>query len=246
MAPRYLARIAKTAEDLGAVQALRARVFRAGASDADSFDPACTHILIEDQRFKRPACAFRMQAFDGGAEISQSYAAQFYNLERLQSFDGKLLEIGRFCLDPMAKDPDILRLAWAMMAAYVEAHNIELIFGCSSFSGANSTNHLAAFAQLNANHLGPSHYAPRVKALDVVRFSTLEPAPQGHFSPAPLPPLLRSYLLMGAWVSDHAVIDTDLDTTHVFTGLEISAMPAARKKLLHAAGRTVKGAGMLA
>ena len=49
---------------------------------------------------------------------------------------------------------------------------------------------------------------------------------------AKMPPLLRTYLLMGGWVSDHAVIDRDLGTLHVFTGLEIGAVPPARARLL--------------
>ena len=52
---------------------------------------------------------------------------------------------------------------------------------------------------------------------------------------ATLPPLLRSYLMLGGWVSDHAVIDQDLNTLHVFTGLEIAAVPPARARLLRLA-----------
>ena len=47
-----------------------------------------------------------------------------------------------------------------------------------------------------------------------------------------MPPLLRTYLLMGGWVSDHAVVDRDLNTLHVFTALEIRAIPPARARLL--------------
>jgi hypothetical protein len=47
-----------------------------------------------------------------------------------------------------------------------------------------------------------------------------------------MPPLLRSYLLMGGWVSDHAVVDPDLGTLHVFTGLEIRNVPPSRAALL--------------
>jgi putative hemolysin len=47
-----------------------------------------------------------------------------------------------------------------------------------------------------------------------------------------MPPLLKTYLLMGGWVSDHAVVDNDLNTLHVFTGLEIRAIPPARAKAL--------------
>jgi hypothetical protein len=39
---------------------------------------------------------------------------------------------------------------------------------------------------------------------------------------------------MGGWVSDHAVVDADLDTLHVFTGLEIRAVPPGRARLLRA------------
>ena len=51
---------------------------------------------------------------------------------------------------------------------------------------------------------------------------------------ASMPPLLRTYLMMGGWVSDHAVVDDKMNTLHVFTGVEIRAIPAARKRLLRA------------
>ena len=50
-----------------------------------------------------------------------------------------------------------------------------------------------------------------------------------------MPPLLRSYLAMGGWVSDHAVVDRDLDTLHVFTGFEVRAIPEARVRALRLA-----------
>jgi putative hemolysin len=49
-----------------------------------------------------------------------------------------------------------------------------------------------------------------------------------------MPPLLRSYLAMGGWVSDHAVLDKALNTLHVFTGLEVSTIPPARARRLRA------------
>ena len=49
-----------------------------------------------------------------------------------------------------------------------------------------------------------------------------------------MPPLLRTYLGMGGWVSDHAVIDRAMNTLHVFTGVEVAAIPPARAKALRA------------
>ena len=51
---------------------------------------------------------------------------------------------------------------------------------------------------------------------------------------AAMPPLLRSYLAMGGWVSDHAVVDPAMQTMHVFTGVEVAAIPPSRKRLLRA------------
>jgi putative hemolysin len=52
-----------------------------------------------------------------------------------------------------------------------------------------------------------------------------------------LPPLLRTYLGMGGWVSDHAVVDRDLDTLHVFTCVEVEKVPPARAASLRAVAR---------
>jgi hypothetical protein len=37
---------------------------------------------------------------------------------------------------------------------------------------------------------------------------------------------------MGGWVSDHAVFDRDLEAMHVFTAVDINAIPQARKCFL--------------
>ena len=49
-----------------------------------------------------------------------------------------------------------------------------------------------------------------------------------------MPPLLKIYLIMGGWVSDHAVVDSHMNTLHVFTGVEIGMIPPERKRLLRA------------
>ena len=84
-------------------------------------------------------------------------------------------------------------------------------------------------------HIAPKHWLPRVKAPAVFRFAArLRRKPDLKRAQAKMPPLLRTYLMMGGLVSDHAVIDRDLGTLHVFTGLEIAAVLPARARLLRA------------
>ncbi|WP_306116327.1 MULTISPECIES: GNAT family N-acetyltransferase [unclassified Roseovarius] len=234
---RYRARVAQTEEDVRRAQALRHRAFfGADGLDQDPFDDTCTHILIEERDGGRLACCFRILPLTRGAEINRSYSAQFYELSGLQGFDGKMVEMGRFCILPGLNDPDILRIAWGAMTRYVDENKVEMLFGCSSFSGTDAETYLDAFAMLKERHLAPRRWLPRVKAPSVFRFAQKLRwrKPDARLAMSRMPPLLRTYLLMGGWVSDHAVVDRQLNTLHVFTGLEISAIPATRKRLLRA------------
>lgn len=235
---RYAARLADDAAGIRAAQALRARIFRPGqdaGADADSFDAACRHMLIEDRDTGDLACCFRILPFASGSGIGQSYSAQFYDLTRLATHAGPMAEIGRFCMTPETHDPDILRLAWGALASFVDRSGTTLLFGCTSFHGTDPAPYLDALAFLRDRHLAPAHWRPGVKApavFDLAENPLETPDPARALRG--MPPLLRSYLMLGGWVSDHAVIDRDLGTLHVFTGLDVGAVPEARKKLMRA------------
>lgn len=235
---RYRARMAETAEDVRAAQGLRQRTFRGieGGLDEDRFDPLCTHFLVEEGATGRLVCCFRLLPLRHGGEIERSYSAQFYELSNLADYSGPMVEMGRFCIDPEEVNADILRVAWAAMTAYVDRHGVELLFGCSSFKGTEAEAYMDAFALLKERHIAPKRWLPRVKAPRVFRFASRLRVrkPNLKLAMKGMPPLLRTYLVMGGWVSDHAVIDDDLKTLHVFTGLEIKGVPESRKRLLRA------------
>lgn len=243
---RYSIRFADSDDDLRRAQRLRWLCFRArsaaaaddDALDRDAHDALCRHVLIEDSRSGTLVCCFRILPLSGGAEIARSYSAQYYNLASLADYHGKLVELGRFCIHPDWHDPDILRLAWAMLCDYVEAERVDLLFGCSSFTGTEPATYADTFAMLRERYLAPKHWLPRVKAPQVFRFARAlrRATPDPRKAMAAMPPLLRSYLAMGGWVSDHAVVDRQMNTLHVFTGLEISAVSPTRRRLLRGQG----------
>lgn len=233
---RYVARLAQSEDDIRAAQALRHLAFHgAEGLDADQYDVICSHILVEERKSGQLVCCFRMLPLAAGNEISRSYSAQFYELSALEGFEGSMVEMGRFCIHPDWNDPDILRVAWAAMTGYVDDNNIEMLFGCSSFKGTDADPYLDSFAVLRDKHLAPKRWVPRIKAPKVFQFAArLRKKPDLKRAQLKMPPLLRTYLMMGGWVSDHAVVDHDMNTLHVFTGLEINAIPPARKRLLRA------------
>lgn len=253
---RYQLRIAQSEQDLQAAQALRWRGFvgnraLAGAGvlsetatgavaamqglDADRFDALCRHALIEDRTANRLVGCFRMLLLPSGAAIPQSYSAQYYDLSALAAYAQPMLELGRFCMASDCHDPDVLRLAWGGLSSIVDSENVGFLFGCSSFLGARWEDHAEAFAVLAAGHIAPDGWRPGEAAPQVIRYAQHFAGgarPDAQRGLARMPPLLRSYLSMGGWVSDHAVVDTALDTLHVFTGLEIAKIPPARARAL--------------
>lgn len=232
---KYMVRLAKSKTDLAKAQALRSLAFRGGGCDRDMFDDICDHILVEIRDTGDLVACFRLMPLANGTAISDSYSAQYYELSALRAFDGPMVEMGRFCIHPDQTDPDILRVAWGAMTQYVDQNGIEMLFGCSSFSGTSEAVYLDAFSLLKERHLAPKRWLPRVKAPKIFPFGRKRlRKPDLKAAARAMPPLLKTYLLMGGWVSDHAVVDRDMNTLHVFTGVEIRAIPPARKRLLRA------------
>lgn len=231
----YIARSAGCSADLLKAQAFRAKCFGLAAPvDQDDFDARCLHILIEHCETGDLVGGFRLLTLEAG-QINDSYAAQYYDLSALACFEGRAVEMGRFCIDATFRNSDVLRLAWAAVTQYVDRSGIKLLFGCSSFAGTEPADYLDVFAFLKAHHLAPAEWSPGVQAPEAFRFAArLRRKSDAGKALAQMPPLLRSYLMMGGWVSDHAVIDRQMNTLHVFTAIEVSAIPPARKARLRA------------
>lgn len=233
----YVARLADRenrgagADDLDRVQALRYRAFVDPAGDGrdtDSFDAGFEHVMIT--RGGHLVSTFRYRLFSTTAETRAGYAAQFYDLAPLESLSGPALEVGRFCTAPGVSDPNLTRFAWAAMTRIVDEAEVALLMGCSSFAGVDATPYRDAFALLRLRHLAPASLRVGRKAPETVDFPDL--SPDLRAAQRALAPLLRTYLMMGGWVSDHAVVDRALGTLHVFTGVEIAKVPENRARAL--------------
>lgn len=233
--------MAESAQDIARAQELRHLCFlatrglcRPGGQDRDSFDADCLHVLIEDQATGALQGCFRVQILPA-SQMGRGYAGQFYDLSAFARQHGTVMELGRFCVHPACHNPEVLRLAWAAITRLVDAHGVWLLFGCSSFPGADGGLHGDALAYLGQNHPAPLAMRPGRKAPGTLDLP--DHPVDTRRALADLPPLLRSYIGMGGWVSDHAVIDEGLDTLHVFTALEVARIPAARARAL----RTLAG-----
>ena len=208
---RYRARYASSQIDVLAAQSLRYQCFNLSNKDeldVDDFDALCQHVLIENLETEKLICCYRILKFDSGKNISSSYSSQFYDLKVIENFTEPMIEVGRFCIDPEVNDPSVILTAWAALAQIVDRNHTEFLFGCSSFEGIEKEKYFDSFALLRDRYMAPDHWRPKIKAAQVFCYSKdLIYKVDKKKALLNMPPLLKTYLSMGAWVSDHAVVD---------------------------------------
>ena len=202
-------------------QKFRQRVFKNSESglDEDEFDEVSDHCLIYDtNKDSKLVLVFRSRNFSSMKEILHSYSAQYYDLTKLTNLAFTPMEIGRLCVDKEASDPFLLLHAFKYLVSLISSSRTDFIFGCTSFTGADNPRHLNSFRLLNNTQLAESTFQINKKSSSILDIKKEISTPDG---PKPtknlLPPLLKFYLRLGGKVSDHAVIDRELDTLHVFT-----------------------------
>lgn len=222
--------------DFDQIWALRRARFGAGE---DAFDRDSMHIMVLQEG--QLIATFRLRLFHSAAEAQAGYTGQFYDLAALAQVSRPMLELGRFCVADGAGQVDALRLAFAAMAAQVDRFGAGLLFGCASFMGRDLAQHAPALGLLRP-HIHP-HWIITATAANQIDLHQLAPPKDGEGANAlrAMPPLLRNYLSLGGWVGGQAVRDDDLGTFHVFTALEVAAIPPARAAALRALAAGLMG-----
>ncbi len=229
-----VARQATTDRDIARAQALRGLCFGVTGSDRDQYDRSCDHVLIEDARSQQLIATFRMAVMDQQSVATRSYSSQFYDLHGFAGNCGQVLEIGRFCVAPDHPSADVLRVAWGALTHVVDDQNIKFMIGCSSFPSTDPTQYSDALTLLAHRHQAPIAIGKRAFENVDIKSTFVNQPLDAKRAMSQVPPLLKTYLGMQGWVSDHGVIDRQLKTFHVFTAVEIAKIPAARAKALRA------------
>ena len=233
---------AENEDDLRQVQELRFRLFGLrdeNGLDEDAFDETFDHLMVRSPEGRLMGCC-RLSVFRGD-EILGGYTAQYYDLKNIAAAGMTALELGRVCTVAGGQSPEVLRLIFGAVGRVVLDEGAGLLFGCSSFAGTDPEPLQPAFGWLAAGHLAPDDWRPGTKAPSVVKLRPdLYPAVP-RATPPGIPPILRYYLMMGGRISDHAVVDRHMNTTHVFTGVMVHDIPAARRRVLTNLADSMRG-----
>mgnify|MGYP000984510069 FL=1 len=221
--------LASSAGQVREAQRLRYRVFveEMGARlntpeaglDVDIFDAWCDHLLVRDEISNEVVGTYRILPPHQAKRIGSLYSESEFDLTRLANLRQRMVEVGRSCVHPDYRNGGTITLLWAGLAEYMLKNGYDYLIGCASISMADG-GHAAAsiYRQASARHLGPIEW--RVFPRCPLPLAALE---QQDLEAA-LPPLIKGYLRVGAYVCGEPAWDPDFNTADLLLLLPLARM----------------------
>ncbi|WP_041375695.1 GNAT family N-acetyltransferase [Polymorphum gilvum] len=244
-------RLARTAREVKKAQELRYHVFyeemsaiadaqtQASRRDIDPFDAVCDHMLVIDHASMKRNKLGRLQPEIVGTyrllrqEVADMnggfYTAGEYDIQGLIDANPGLrfLELGRSCVLKPYRNKRTVELLWHGIWAYVLMHRIDVMIGCASIEGTDPDRLAGQLSFLHHHARAPEEW--RVPAL-AERFVDMNRMPKDAINEKAavreLPPLIKGYLRLGAYIGDGAVVDHQFGTTDVLIVMPVSALNA--------------------
>lgn len=237
-------RLARSSHDVRRAQRLRYEVFyeEMNASptakmtrtrrDSDEFDPICDHFIVLDHgedvevSGKNAFPKSKPKIVGTYRVLRQSIAAQFggfysqseYDLTPLlaRHKDKNFCELGRSCVLAPYRNKRTVDLLWKGIWAYVILHNIDVLIGVASLQGTHVPDHAQTLSLMHHHHAAPPEWQVRAHD-DLYTEMNLVPKDQLDTRAAmrALPPLIKGYLRVGAFIGNGAFLDSQFDTTDV-------------------------------
>lgn len=233
----FLCRIARTAEDLRAVQRLRYDVFNvelgeglesahALQRDEDRHDEVSHHLMVERVASGEVVGTYRLLTRELVERAGGFYSGAEFDLSVLPDkvlADG--VELGRACVAKGHRGHRILQLLWAGIAAYVFHYGKRYCFGCASMPEVGAAQVAAAMQALyEGGHMHPTmavHPQPGYELPDVPPEDEIE-----------VPGLIQAYLALGTKVCGTPARDADFGTIDFFVLLDVQDVnPAVLSRL---------------
>jgi L-ornithine Nalpha-acyltransferase len=240
-------RLACTAKDVRRAQKLRYRVFyremsaiadartRLARRDIDAFDAICDHLLVRDHEAARAGFApkpkvvgtYRLLRQDVAARHGGFYAAGEFDVAGLiaRHPEARFLELGRSCVLAPYRHKRTVELLWHGVWAYVREHRIDAMFGCASLEGTDPGRLALPLSFLHHFAAAPEPWRARAVVSRHVEMNRMAKADvDTKAALRELPPLIKGYLRLGAFVGDGAVIDYQFGTTDILIVLPVAGI----------------------
>lgn len=226
--------LARSQNELEAAQRIRFKVFaeEMGAKlpsahlglDIDRFDKYCDHLLVRDHSNEKVVGTYRILPPEQAVKAGGYYSETEFDLSRLANLRDRMVEVGRSCVHEDYRDGATITQLWSGLADYITKNNHEYLIGCASISMGDGGHYAASvYNKIHKLHAAPAEYRvfPHCRlpleslnqSLDVI-----------------VPPLIKGYLRLGAYIAGEPAWDPDFNCADVFILMPVSRMNARYAK----------------
>lgn len=234
-------RLASRKKEIKKAQRLRYKVFYKEMSaipdiqtkmkrrDIDVFDKICDHLLVLDHEYNsskypfipksKVVATYRILTEEMAKLSGGFYTQNEFDIEPLlarHKMTHKFLELGRSCVLKPYRSKRSVELLWRGLWAYIQENQANAIIGCASFEGIDPKEHALALSFLHHHASAPDEW--KVKA-HKNRYVNMNLMPKEDIDMKAvlkaMPPLIKGYLRLGAYIGEGAVIDHQFGTTDV-------------------------------
>ncbi|MEZ5774182.1 MAG: GNAT family N-acyltransferase [Hyphomicrobiaceae bacterium] len=235
-------RLAQSRRDIRRAQRLRYKVFYEEMAakpntaamlmrrDEDAYDRFCDHLLVVDhavpaegaggwRRHPRVVGTYRVLRQEVAEQNGGFYTQGEYDIAPLvaaKSPGYRFMELGRSCVLKPYRNKRTVELLWHGLWTYVREHGIDVMIGCASFEGTDPEAHRMALSFLHHHALAPPEW--RVRTHEHL-YTSMDLVPKDEIDTKAalkaLPPLIKGYLRLGAYVGDGAYVDRQFNTVDV-------------------------------
>ncbi|HET7798636.1 MAG TPA: GNAT family N-acyltransferase [Nevskia sp.] len=226
--PRFYAGFAVTPAEIAETQRLRYRIFAGemGADidggdeglDTDHYDAYCRHLTVREGGSNRLVACTRILTDDKAHRAGGFYSAGEFDLKMIDSLRGRVMEVGRTCVDAEYRSGAVIAVLWQALAEFIIRNEFDYLFGCASIGledgGANAH---ALLEQIKQKYMAE----PWQRVRPLIPLPVADARPAGDRAPR-LPPLLKAYFSLGAKACGEPYWDRDFNCADVFVLLNVS------------------------
>lgn len=241
------ARLAGNRRDIKQAQKLRYKVFYQDGDaiadartllarrDKDAYDKICDHLLVIDHAKptrsgkQRVVGTYRLLRQDIAEHHDGFYTESEFDISGLTARhrDLRFVELGRSCVSPPYRNKRTVELLWQGIWSYVRQHRLDVMIGCASLNGTDPDRLALPLSFLHHFAAAPDSWRAGPQPARRVEMNRIAKHRIDHKAALrELPPLIKGYLRLGAYIGDGAVIDDQFGTTDVLIVLPVSAIKA--------------------
>jgi putative hemolysin len=220
--------LARDIHEVREAQRLRYRVFaqemgarvpgREQGIDCDIYDAYCEHLLVRDGESGEVVGTYRILNGARARRLGGFYSDEEFDLTRLNPVRDLTVEVGRSCVHPDFRNGATIALLWSGLGAYMTQHNYRYLIGCASIGlGDGGHGAAAAYRQLQSSCLSPVEY----RVFPRLELPVPDPLEEAQ---ALLPPLIKGYVRVGAYVCGAPAWDPDFNTADLLMFLPLERM----------------------